>query len=103
MVKEFRDNFSTEFTTKIKHKILPKEIGEFEWEEEVKNGKKQMVSYYPNKENYSIKYINKDYGFKNLDSVFVNAVFHQNKKNNIKESSIVFCSAPKSLKKKKAA
>jgi hypothetical protein len=101
MVKEFRDNFSTEFTTKINHKILSNEIGEFKWEEEIKNGKKQMVSYYPNKENYSIKYINKDYNLKDLDKIFVNNVFHQNKKNNKKESSIVFCSAPKNLKNKK--
>jgi hypothetical protein len=101
-IKEFRDYFPTKFTEMINHKILPNELGEFNWKEENdRDGKKQLVSYYPNKENYSIKYINKDYEFKNLDKVFVNGVYNQNKKNSKKESIIVFCSAPKSYKNKK--
>jgi len=101
MVKEFRDGFPVEFTKMIDHKILTNTLGEFKWEEEEREGKKQMVSYYPSKENYSIKYINKDHDFKNLDKVFVNGIFGRDKKNNKKESSIVFCSAPKSYKIKK--
>lgn len=99
MVKEFRDGFPVEFTKMINHKILINELGKFKWEEEERDGKKQMVSYYPSKENYSIKYINKDHNFKNLDKVFVNGVFNQN--NNKRKSVIVFCSAPKNYKMKK--
>lgn len=101
MVKEFRDGFPIEFTKMIDHKILTTELGEFKWEKEERDGKQQMVSYYPSKENCFIKYINKDYNFKNLDKVFINGVFDQSKKNNKRKSVIVFCSAPKSYKIKK--
>jgi hypothetical protein len=101
MVNEFKDNFPEEFSKMIHRKIITKELGQFNWEEESYNGKKSIVSYYPSKEKPFIKYINNDIDFKNLDKIFVSGSLGGNGKT-IKNKNgciLVFCSAPLYYKK----
>ncbi|PKM91189.1 hypothetical protein CVU82_04020 [Candidatus Falkowbacteria bacterium HGW-Falkowbacteria-1] len=102
MVNEFKDNFPEEFSKMIHRKIVTKELGQFNWEEESYNGKRSIVSYYPSKEKPFIKYINNDVDFKNLDKVFVSGAIGGNGKT-IKNKNgciLVFCSAPLYYKEK---
>ena len=121
IVKEFRDAFPEEFAKMINKKILINDLGNFNWieeeikrkgkDEKIKEGeeiekkeenkapKKQYVSFYPNKEHCSIKYIKND--LSNTKSVFVNGIFNPNSKDKPKRPVLVFCSTPKFLKEKK--
>lgn len=102
MINEFKNNFPEEFSKMIHRKIVTKELGQFNWEEESYKGKKSIVSYYPNKEKPFIKYINNDIDFKNLDKVFVSGSLGGNKKviKNKNGCMLVFCSAPLYYKEK---
>lgn len=103
MLKEFRDLFPKDYIKTINNKVISKELANFDWEEEKFGKRKNMVSYYPNKEEATMKFINTDNKFKNLDKVFVTSSV--NKKNKvIKDKNgrvLIFCEAPSFYKNQK--
>jgi hypothetical protein len=103
MLKEFRDLFPEDYIKTINKKVVSKELANFDWEEEEFGKRKNMASYYPNKKEATIKFINTDNKFKNLDKVFVTSSV--NKKNKIIKDKngrvLVFCEAPSWYKTKK--
>jgi hypothetical protein len=59
LVKEVMDNFPNEYVKLIHGERIPK-VQKYNWKKEKFKGKDYFVSYYPNEENPSIKYIHRN-------------------------------------------
>ncbi len=102
LIDEFKNEVPEEFVKTINRRLISEK---FKWEEENFKNEKIMVSYFPDKKNPSIKYILKETGdteLQTIDKVFVDSSVKGNKEV-IRDRNgclLVFCSMPIKYKNK---
>lgn len=101
LINEFKTEVPDEFVKMIDRRLISEN---FQWEEENFKDKKIMVSYFPDKQNPSIKYIlrnTKGVEPQIINKVFVDSSVNKNKEviRDKKKCLLVFCSIPMKRKK----